>query len=471
VPAAELSRVSYRRAGAHAPALRDVSLRLQPGQLVLLAGATGSGKSTLLRVLCGLVPHFHGGTFAGRCIVGGLDTSTAPVAQVCARAGIVFQDPEAGALMLGVEREVAFGLQNRGVPTGEISARVESALADAGAAGLLGRRLATLSGGELQRVALAAALATDPQLVLLDEPTSQLDPNGADDLARRLRTLCAARGACVVVADHRTERLAAVADRVIVLAGGRIVADGPPHDTPLPASAPPPLARPTSGGAVLARLDGVEAGYGGVPLVRELGLDLRAGTVTALHGPNGAGKSTLARVLAGLHAPSAGTVEVLGRDVTDLPAERRFPQVGYLGQDPGRGLLRERVRDEVAYGLRHAGLASADIDARLTDWLQRLGLTALADEHPRDLSGGERERVALASVLAPGPAVLVLDEPTRGMDAEARAVLVALLRSHAANGGAALIVTHDAGIAEAVADVRLELQSGQLRPLPVAVTA
>ena len=323
----------------------------------------------------------------------------------------------------------------------------------------------------MQRVALAAALATDPPLVLLDEPTSQLDPAGADDLARRLRALCIARGACVVVADHRTERLAAVADRVIVLAGGRVVADGAPHDTPLPASAPPPLARPTPGGDVLARLDMVDAGYGGVPLFRELGLELRAGTVTALRGPNGGGKSTLARVLAGLHSPSAGTVELLGRDVTGVPAERRFPQLGYLGQDPGRGLLRERVRDEVAYGLRHAGLASADIDARLADWLERLGLTALAGAHPRDLSGGERERVALASVLAPGPAVLVLDEPTRGMDAEARGVLARLLRSHASSGGAALVVTHDAGVAQAVADVQLELRDGRLRHLREAVPA
>ncbi len=203
-----------------------VDLELAAGELVLLAGPSGSGKTTLLRTLCGLVPHFHGGRFGGRCRVAGLDTRHARPAEICARAGIVFQDPEAGTIMLSVDREVAFPLECAAWPADEIEGRVEAALGEAGASHLRGRATGELSGGELQRVALAAALARRPPLLLLDEPMSQLDPQAATAFGARLRALADA-GVCVVITEHRIERIAAHADRIVRLEAGRIVSDGP----------------------------------------------------------------------------------------------------------------------------------------------------------------------------------------------------------------------------------------------------
>ncbi len=223
---ARLSGVSYRPPGAAHDALAGVDLELAAGELVLLAGPSGSGKTTLLRTLCGLVPHFHGGRFGGSCRVAGLDTRHASPAEVCAKSGIVFQDPEAGTIMLAVDREVAFPLECAAWAPAEIADRVAEALAEAGASHLGGRATAQLSGGELQRVALAAALAPRPSLLLLDEPMSQLDPEAAASLALRLRGLADA-GVCVVVTEHRTERIIAHADRLVRLERGRIVADEP----------------------------------------------------------------------------------------------------------------------------------------------------------------------------------------------------------------------------------------------------
>jgi energy-coupling factor transport system ATP-binding protein len=452
---AQLSSVRYRPPGATRDALDGVDLELEAGELVLLAGPSGSGKTTLLRTLCGLVPHFHGGRFGGSCRVAGLDTRHARPAEICARAGIVFQDPEAGTIMLGVDREVAFPLECAAWPASEIVARVEQALGEAGAAHLLGRATAELSGGELQRVALAAALAARPPLLLLDEPMSQLDPAAAHALARRLRALADA-GACVVVTEHRIERIAARSDRIVRMQAGRIVADGPgvdgrmPHEDAAARAAGPPLAE-------LRRID---AGYPGRAVLRGADLELAAGTVTALAGENGSGKSTLARVLAGLHEPAKGTVLLERADVTALPVERRFPRVAFVSQDPGRVLLRERVDDEVGFGPRQLGWPADERRRAVAEVLAAVGLEQLADRHPRDLSGGERERVAVAAALVSRPRVLLLDEPTRGMDDETSTRLVGLLQAHAAAGNAALVLTHDLDLARRAADRRLTLVDG-----------
>jgi energy-coupling factor transport system ATP-binding protein len=457
--AARLDRVRYRYAGAAADALRGLSLRLAHGEIVLVAGPSGSGKSTLLRVLSGLCPHFHGGRFAGVALVGGRDTRRVPPAEICRRSGIVFQDPESGAVARTVEREVAFPLENAAVPPSAIGDRIDQALGLVGAAHLRGRLLAELSGGELQRVALAAALAARPALLLLDEPTSQLDPDGADALAALLRRLADEQGVTVVVADHRTARLEPVADRAVVMHEGAVV----PGASPEPPG-PEPLDDPRAPGAALVSLEGIEAGYGDGPAVLDrAGLELPAGTVTVLAGPNGSGKTTLARVLAGLHRARAGRVVVAGRDVTAEPAEARLPALGYVGQDPGRYLLHEEVGREVGFALELAGVAEPERGRRVAETMAAVGLDVLPGRHPRDLSGGERERTAIASILVARPGVLVLDEPTRGMDSAARARLRDLLRRHAAEGGAALVVTHDRELARGVGDRQLELDGGRVR--------
>ena len=426
--------------------------------MVLLEGPSGEGKSTLLRALCGLVPHFHGGRFAGRVTVAGHDTLATPPARIARMAGMVFQDPEGQAVLGSVERDVAFGLESAGAPADRIPARVDEALALAGAEHLAGRSIATLSGGERQRVALAAVLAPGPAVLLMDEPTSQLDDAGAAALGQALRGL-AAGGTAVAVAEHRPDRARPIADRVMAVRRGRL-ADADP-DPPAP-RAPEPAAP----GPALAALEGVDAGHPGTPVVRGLDLELRAGQVTALRGPNGCGKSTLLRVLAGLHRPGRGRVLLGGRDVTALPAERRFPAVGLVGQDPGRHLLTERVDDEVGFALERIGAPAAERRRRVGEALAALDLGELAARHPLDLSVGQRERVALAAILAARPRVIALDEPTRGMDPARKAALVALVRARAAEGAAVVVATHDAGFARAAADVTLRMEGGALRPEP-----
>jgi energy-coupling factor transport system ATP-binding protein len=452
---AQLSGVRYRPPGAERDALAGIDLELAAGELVLLAGPSGSGKTTLLRTLCGLIPHFHGGRFAGSCRVAGLDTRHARPAEICARAGIVFQDPEAGTIMLSVDREVAFPLECAAWPPAEIEGRIGEALAEAGAEHLRARATGELSGGELQRVALAAALAGRPPLLLLDEPMSQLDPQAATALARRLRALADA-GVCVVVTEHRIERISAQADRIVRMHAGRIVADGPGGDDRPPHASADDRAQ----GAPLAELAEISAGYPGRPVLTGAGIALAAGSVTALAGENGSGKSTLARVLCGLHEPQHGCVRLDGEDVTALPIERRFPRIAFVSQDPGRVLLRERVDDEVAFGPRQLGWPDGERRRAVATALASVGLEALAGRHPRDLSGGERERVAVAAALVSRPRVLVLDEPTRGMDDETSTRLVGLLHAHAAEGNAALIVTHDLELTRRAADRRLTLVGG-----------
>jgi energy-coupling factor transport system ATP-binding protein len=412
---------------AATPALEDVSLELEPGEVVALLGPSGSGKSTLLRALAGLVPHFHGGRFAGRVVVTGLDTRSARPAQLAGTVASVFQDPEDQVVMTIVANEVAFGLENLGVQPAEIWPRVERALASVDALHLWGRKTAELSGGELQRVCLASALALEPQLLLLDEPTSQLDPDAAAlflDAVERL-------GATVVLSEHRVGRALELATRVVFVDGGRIVLDAARTEAlewlaaerPRWAKACVSETQALPGELALS-LRGISFAFrDAMPVLDGVDLDVRRGEIVALEGPNGSGKTTLARIAAGLLEPQSGTVEVRGR-------------AGYLAQDPGRYLVRETVLDEVA-------LAVTRDDQRASAALARVGLAWAAGRHPRDLSSGERERLALAAVAVAGPDLLILDEPTRGVDPERKAQLGAWLQEYAASGKAVVVATHD----------------------------
>jgi energy-coupling factor transport system ATP-binding protein len=413
---ATATRLTYRYPSAGRDAVRDASFNIVAGEVVVLAGPSGSGKTTLLRALAGLVPHYHGGRFGGTVTVAG-------------SVGIAFQDPEAQGVYRDVVRDVAFGLECRGVAPGELRARALAALALVGAGHLAGRTLDALSGGELQLAALAGVLAPEPALLLLDEPTAQLDDATASTLLGHLRTI-ADGGTAIVIAEHRLDRVAGIADRTVWL--------GEPDAV----EAHPAAARDRGGELLAGRA--LVADRGERRVLDGLDVALHAGEVVALQGANGAGKSTLLRVLAGLDRPCSGTVTLLGEDVTDLPAEQRHPRLALVPQDPGRHLLCERVDEEVAFaGPSHAAVADA---------LAALGIGGLAARHPRDLSAGERERVALAVALAVDPAVLLLDEPTRGMDGGSRRRLAALLRERTTPGRAVLVATHDAGFAALAAD-------------------
>jgi energy-coupling factor transport system ATP-binding protein len=436
---ATAERLTYRYPGAAGDAIADVGLELRRGEVVVLAGPSGGGKTTLLRAFAGLVPHFHGGRFAGRVRVDGLDTRTAEPAAVARRAGIAFQDAEAQVVYRSVLRDVTFGLANHGVSPAELAPRARAALERVGALHLAGRTVDTLSGGELQRVALAGVLAPNPPVLLLDEPTAQLDDEGAATFLALVRRLADA-GAAVLLAEHRRDRADPIADRIIDVGG----------EAPAELRAAP---RGAADGATVLAARGITGGRGDRAVLAGLDLTVREGEVCAVHGPNGAGKTTLVRVLAGLDRATAGTVEVRGRDVSALAAEERYPELVLVPQDPGRFLLCDSVRAEVSSGTRRDGAAAA---------LQVLDLEGLADRHPRDLSAGERERVAIAAALAADPALLVLDEPTRGMDPLRREALAALLRARAAQGRAVLLTTHDRRFAAACGAVTHELRDGRL---------
>ncbi len=291
---AELDRVTYAYPGAAAPALRDVCLTLDGG-LNVVAGRSGGGKSTLLRVFNGLVPHFHGGRISGRASVAGFDVIATPTRRLAREVGFVFQDPELQAVYATVDREVAFGLENAAVPAAEIPSRVEEALNAAGAAHLAGRALRTLSGGERQRVAVASALASRPRLLVLDEPTSQLDDEGADLVIEAVRRL-AADGCAVVMSEHRLEPVIGAATQLIEVDGGRVEAKDPrAWRRPSPA----PCIEPYSGAREEAWcVSGITAGFAGKPVLAEVDARGCSGEVVALIGPNGGGKTTFLRLIA-----------------------------------------------------------------------------------------------------------------------------------------------------------------------------
>lgn len=426
---ATVDRLSFAYPGG-APAVRDVSLELEAGEIVALLGPSGSGKSTLLRALAGLVPHFHGGRFSGRVEVAGLDTRSHGPAELAGALASVFQDPEDQVVMTKVENEVAFGLENLGVAPELIWGRVGSALAEVGASHLTSRRTVELSGGELQRVCLASALAFEPRLLLLDEPTSQLDAEGAEAfLAHVEQARCA-----VVLSEQRVDRALAIADRVIMMEEGRIVLDArvadarawlsvwrPRYAGGLTRSDPAPK---TEAALPLVHLEHVHFSYGGGPdVLGGRSVTVHRGEIVALEGRNGSGKSTLAKIAAGLLEPLSGTATRNGRAT-------------YLSQDPGRYLVRETVIEEVALGV-------AGDSVRAAAALERFGLSFATRRHPRDLSSGERERLGLAAVSVAEPDLLVLDEPTRGIDPDRKAALGAWLLEQAEAGRGVLVATHD----------------------------
>jgi energy-coupling factor transporter ATP-binding protein EcfA2 len=482
--------VTYNYPGAETPALSEVSIEIQPGEFCLLAGLSGHGKSTLLRAACGLVPHFHGGHFAGHVTLAGLDTREHGPARLGAFAGALFQDPETQLVMSSVRAELALALENRGHTAAAVARGVEEVALALGIDSLLDRTTHELSGGEKQRVALGAALAGRPRLVLLDEPTSQLDPVAGDELIGLLRRLNQEWETTIVLAEHRLERCLSSVDRVIAMQDGRIGCDSDPQaflewaaqcspalQTPaaklfalaglrpapagvrqaratlrahrlLPDEEPSHSAHPqparARAKAKLRRVVKVAAAleYDGVwhelrngpAILRGVTLRVQAGESVALMGRNGAGKSTLLRHAAGLLEPTRGRIKRAGR-------------VALLLQNPGDYFVHERVAEE----------ASAQA-------LAAAGLAEMAGRNPRDLSGGERQRLALAIVTGSGdePAVLALDEPTRGMDREAKGELAQELRRRSERGQAVIVATHDPEFAAACADRAVLMADGRV---------
>ena len=430
---------SYRYPGGEAASLNRLTLRLDDG-LTLVTGRSGSGKTTLLRSLNGLVPHFHGGTAGGSATVLGHDLRTTTTRQLAREVALVFQEPEAQFVLATVRREVAFGPENLGLPASAIGRRVDTALEAMGIAALSRRRISTLSGGQRQRVALAAALAMTPRLLVLDEPTSQLDAGGAEALRRECERLAGA-GVSVVVAEHRPWRVASVGARWLELSGGSLLSTEE-------AGKPPPAParrKPRSAGPQAWELAGAAIGHD-EPVLDGIDLECAQGQVLCLTGPNGSGKTSLLRTAAGLLQPLAGSLT------------RRQGRSAYLPQEPGAVLHMPSLLDEVGQTIRWLRLGCGPRPI-----LEQFGLGELAGCDPRDLSTGQRQRAALAAVLVGEPEMVFLDEPTRGADADSRRRLVEAVDRLAAAGSAVLLATSDAEFAREVGDTILELADGGLR--------
>lgn len=504
----EIEGLTFTYPEAHRPALQGVDLALADGAFGLVVGPSGAGKSTLLRLINGLVPHFTGGVVQGQIRVAGLDPVRSTPQVMSRHVGFVFQDPGVQFVADRVEDEIAFALENAAVPRATMRSRVDEVLNLVELAPLRRRPLETLSGGERQRVAIASALALRPQVLVLDEPTSQLDPASAEDVLRALVNLNAEHGLTVVLAEHRLERVLPFADQLIYLPGDRSdVVVGPPRyvlaqmqlvppvvalgqalnwqplplsvdegqqqariwqlQNPVPAPTRETVRRQPGTSAPFVQVRHLTVAYSGQPVVHALDLDVWPRQITVIMGRNGAGKTTLLRSIVGLIQPAHGQIYVAGRNVAAQRVADVCRLVGYLPQDPNALLFADTVFDELALTLRNHGLwpPNGQRHNRAVDpqaLLSQLGLADKATAYPRDLSAGERQRVALGAVTVTQPGALLLDEPTLGLDYAAKETLVTLLRSWRDDGMAIVLVTHDVELAAVAADRVVLMDGGQI---------
>ncbi|HEY6566143.1 MAG TPA: ATP-binding cassette domain-containing protein [Actinomycetota bacterium] len=476
--------VSFRYPDTTRPALDDVTVSIEEGTFALAVGPTGAGKSTFLRAVNGLVPHFTGGTFRGHVIVGTRDTLDFPPRKLADVVAFVPQDPGASFVLDRVEDELAYGMENLGIDPAHMRRRVEEMLDLLDIEPLRARSVRTLSGGERQRVAIAAALAAGPQILVLDEPTSQLDPQAAEHVVAALQRLVHDQGVTVLLAEHRLERVAGFVDRALGFDAGRVF-DGEPAEVIRRLALGPPVARlgrlagwdpvpltvrdarrmggtmpgPSSlhqtslpgDTASMIEVRGVEARHGRQVALRGIDLAIAPGEIVAVMGRNGAGKTTLLRAIAGVHEPEKGSIRVQSH--TPEPGI----DVGLCPQDPETILFAETVGDEVRATLKARGLGQGPEPV-----LDALGIAELIDRHPRDLSAGQRLLVATAAVAAAMAPVIALDEPTRGLDPDAKERLIRFLRGVAADGGVAIVATHDVELAAAVATRVVMLAGGDV---------
>jgi energy-coupling factor transport system ATP-binding protein len=495
--------LTFTYPGAIQPALKGITLKIPAREFCLVMGPSGGGKSTLLRCINGLVPHFSGGSLHGSILVHGLDPVKLSPREMSQTVGFVFQDPEAQFVVDLVEDEIAFSLENAAISNDEMEVRIDEVLKLLEMTSLRNRRLETLSGGERQRVAIAAALALRPQILVLDEPTSQLDPHGAEEVLQTLMRLNNQLGLTIVLAEHRLERVVPYAGQIMYLSnefpGGLT---GKPRDVLGMVPLNPPLVtlgkalgweplpltveeaqeymRQSSnqipaGRKALGLVSSIENGkfkssfieakdvhvsFGNTHALQGVDLNLYPGEITVMMGPNGAGKSTLLRALIGLIPIQGGIIHIGGRDIAGRSVADICQQVGFLPQDPNALLFADTVLEELLITLRNHNL---DLSGAITDpdlLLDRLGLGNKANEYPRDLSTGERQRVAMGAVMVTHPGALLLDEPTRGLDYRAKQILLELLRGWREEGMTILMVTHDVELAVQAAGRIILLENG-----------
>ena len=451
--------LSYRFRGSEHYALRDVNLEIEPGEFLVITGPSGCGKSTLALAIGGYLFRQFDGDAEGNVIVDGMDVRERPIYEVAEVVGLVQQNPEAQFCTLTVRDEVAFGLENRRLPRAEIRERMAWALSIVGAEHLTGRQLATLSGGEKQKVAIAAMMAAKPQVLIFDEPTSNLDPTATAEIFDVIEHIREKAGITVLVIEHKVDYLRRFHPRL---------AEMPAASSQQPAATPIPNTQYPIPDTALVRVENLHVGYNGQPVLRGLSLEVQPGEFVSVMGDNGSGKSTFLHCLLGLLKPTSGRVEALGQDTQGAPVSTLARQAGFVFQNPDHQLFADSVWQEATFAPRNFGTLDAAAEAQVSELLERCGLgnrgdpAGRLDDHPYRLSYGQKRRLNLVSVLSYAPRLILLDEILIGQDPANAAFLLDLLREHVAAGGAVVMVNHAPQVTRRYASRVLFFNDGQI---------
>jgi energy-coupling factor transport system ATP-binding protein len=507
----EFKNVTFTYEGAAQPALRNINLTVSPGEIILITGPAGSGKTTLCSCINGLIPHFHEGELTGEVLVRGYNTRRARVGGLASLVGMVFQDPESQLVTNSVADEVAFGPENLGIPREEINQRVEQALKSTRLQGYDEREPHSLSGGEQQACVIAAVYAMHPEIYVMDEPLANLDPEGKAQVLRVVVELAKQRGKTLIIVEHALEEVLPLVERVIVLDKGQIVRDGPVEMvlnqgdipfvftrpalarlgekynlTPLPLAAEhfyemlgkrhqlgkisfpeTPNGRSAPGETVI-QVDDIVFSYDNSPTrehkaLHNVSLTIRAGEFVAIMGRNGSGKTTLVRHIIGLLQPNSGKITVLNRDVAVTPTHELARRVGFCFQNPNHQIVSFNVKDEIIFGLKAHGIDPSEFETRIRESLEFVNMLDYIDAEVFDLGKGQKQRLALASVLSLRPEILIVDEPTTGQDPRMAREIFEIIHRLNETGTTVLVITHNVDFAAIYASRAIVLRQGRVR--------
>lgn len=508
----KINNLCFSYANSKKNALSDISLEINDSEFILITGESGCGKSSLCRSINGLIPSFYGGKIIGKVEVENIDVTHSTPDEMSKHVGMVFQDPENQIVKNDVEREIAFGLENKGFSKTIMAKRVEEVLDSIGINHLRDRKISTLSGGEKQKIAIASVLALHPEILILDEPTSELDPKGAEEVLQIIRRLNEELGLTVILVEHRIDRVLNMVDRVIYMKKGRIEFDGNPRswlknlNQDIDRIGIPPISRL---GVEIKKNDpnikiplNIKEGRrffsniinenktvktknierkidfddeiivktkklwykypDGKTTLRDINLNIRKGEFVALIGRNASGKTTLCKTLNGLIKPTKGKVFIKNNDTRKIPVEKLAKHIGFLFQDPNVHLFTDTVEQEISFMMYNLGFGKKDIKNRLDEIINQFNLNDFKDFYPRSLSSGEKQRVALASIISSKPDILILDEPTRGLDYGLKKNLMKYLNDYKQKGGTIILVSHDIEIIAEFADRVILMSEGKI---------